>query len=1233
MCSGRVFCTAICIGFTAALIGSVFAGGEETFQRLFTEKKYLKAVDFANDSIASVDRTPALWIKIGEAYDHLDMPEKALASFLVSWRMNQSDYQALLGAARAYNRLGNPEMALEMANKALEVQFTAEASWECARACISLHRPADAKRALARVIQTDSSNVIAVRELSNIYFHEGEWAAAVPLLKLTYHRNSSGELAFQIGKAYAELGVPDSALSYLLKSRQNGVAPDTVAILIGRTYFQMKKWGECTSAYDSAPKSNMSAIDWYRCAFATDKTRGSGAAAGLFEDALQRFGTTTNVPEALLTRERVAVVKIEKKKYRDAVQLLSAIVAADPKGAVVARAYTLLAGAYIGLNDLEDATGTLEKAIETNSRNVEAYALLADCYQKKGMPERSQEIYKTLLDLAPDDPAIYRALGMYQLANKRFTEALILFDKSNSLKKNAAALEGAALAAFGMNDTVRALESAQSALHIDATLRDARMVMARIAMVRQQFDAARGHFEKLHERDPDNRELLSALALCYQELKQTELLVTVNTRIAQLDPSDTSSRQQLASHYTSIKKNEEALRLYLQLAQRAPSSAPILRMVALLSKQTGALQEAVAWMRRYLSLVATDAEAHRDLGDLLYELNDRDEALLSYRTALKNDPGIRGFYKRYADIVVARGEQDEVISALKGVINSGNAEVSTYLTLGLVYQKKKEYIDAIEMYQTALKKEPANYEALTALAACQDSNGDLRDAIVSYEQAIMMNSRAVTELRDLGNIYMREKKVDEAVGMYLKFMEHDSSDVEVARRVGRYYYSKENFNSAVTYYHYAERDLDTDDALRYATACVRTGNNHRAIISLLPLKADRSVQGEQQQAAYLMLAKAYENDSDFTAASAAYGEYIGLRGVDDREAAFKQAALLEKNDPGAAQKIYELNCKKYPSDYRNFLQLALLYCSRQDMLTNAIPLLQRVAKLADSVPVVWLELGKIYGKTGRYDEELDAYRKYVAFDPQSIEANRRIGTLLIRRGADNEGVVFLEIANTQQPNDPEIMTLLAGGYVRMGRFAEAISLLTRAKAAKKDDPDIRFQLFELFQKNGQKDKALKEIEELIAVNREPRYLQLYVEALIIQGKLKDAEAAIEELIIADPENLNTLFLHAKLLRSRKLYDEAVEIYKDINQADPADARPLFERAETHREQDKPQWAETFYKRALRADPSMARAELGLAILAKARKDTVLYREYLDRAQLLAPDDELILEELKRERRK
>ncbi|MBN1550046.1 tetratricopeptide repeat protein, partial [bacterium] len=745
----------------------------------------------------------------------------------------------------------------------------------------------------------------------------------------------------------------------------------------------------------------------------------------------------------------------------------------------------------------------------------------------------------------------------------------------------------------------------------------------------QRYRAAQEQFEKLLKQDPDNIDLLVNLAKCYEKNNQREQLSNIDKKIAQMNNSNTESRLRLARYYESNNKIDEALRYYRELLTLTPKSAEVLSHLSLLSRKSGNTNDAILFTRQYLAIADKDAEAHRDLGDLYYEQKNYDGALAEYRRALQLDPAVKGFYKRYAEIVIAKGEQNEVIKALSGVVAAGNADLSTYMTLGLMYQKKKEYIDAIEMYQKALELEPSNFDALTALASCQATSGEVGNAIVSYEQAIMMNPKAVAELKELGDLYLRAMRTDEAFKMYQQFFTKDSSDQELAVKLGAYSYDKDDYAGAVRYYQLGIKKITPEDAIKYADACNRTGNSSKVFTVLLPLKSDKKIKGTIQRDLYKSLAQAFEKDSNLVAAAQAYGDYNDLPGVHDPDAAFKQAFLFEKKEPMNAQKIYEANIKKYPADYRNFLRLGLMYSERKDMLTKAVPLFTRVTELADSVPSVWLELGKIYGKMGNDDEELRAYRRYAEIDPQNVEANRRIGILLLRKEKFNEGIVFLEIANTMQPNDPEVMPILAKGYWKTGRIDEAIALLNTAKEQKSDDPEIRFQLFELYQKSGQKAKAQKEIEDLIAIKRDNRYMLLYAEALAMQGKNKEAADVVEEILATDPENIPVLMLKGKIQRSLKQYDEAVETYKEISFIQPDHAPSILERAETHLEQSKPQWAETFFKRALRVDPTLGRAELGLARIAKLRRDMAGYHEHLENARRLSPDDDEIRDELKK----
>jgi Flp pilus assembly protein TadD len=229
----------------------------------------------------------------------------------------------------------------------------------------------------------------------------------------------------------------------------------------------------------------------------------------------------------------------------------------------------------------------------------------------------------------------------------------------------------------------------------------------------------------------------------------------------------------------------------------------------------------------------------------------------------------------------------------------------------------------------------------------------------------------------------------------------------------------------------------------------------------------------------------------------------------------------------------------------------------------------------------------------------------------------------------SEALMYLEIANTMTPNDPDVMAALAKGYGSTAKKNEAIELLKKAKALRPDDSDICYQLFDLYQKTGQKENARDEIKALIASKRDNKYLMDYAKACIATGDLKSAGSTIEDILAIEADNIDVLMMKAKVLALNQKYDSAIETYKEISFIDPNHAPSMIERANMYLLQSKPQWAETFFQRALKADPKCARAELGLARVAKMRKDMVAYLQHLDKARLIDPFDEDIQEEAKK----
>ncbi len=1218
------YLAALCLMQTLLTTGAVF--GDESFDKLFQSGAFKEALDYADEKLAVTDRDENTWVRIAIANDTLGFQEKALASFLVAWRLNPKSTGALLGIARVYNNMKQSDDALTWAQKAFDAQPSAEAGWEYAKACIALNRASEAKSALEKVIQADPRNSVANKALGLIYFDERNWTGALPLLKKSIAVKPDPDLTLKSGKAHLYSGNYDSAIVYLNRAVSAQVRNDDVYPDLGRAYFAIKKYDLAFNSFEKTSIGQLTADDLYKYAFSKETATGRSAVKE-YESALDKFGTSTT-PEALKTREKIGRQSLDEKNYTKAVGHFRFITGVDTGGKIIPSGFILLADALKGSGDVKNAITMLEHAIAVNKNNVEAYVKLGELYQQSGADENAKKILQRLISLSPNDPVVYLKLGNYSLNAGNASEALTYFQKSTSLKKSAEALSGIAAAYLKLKNNDNALDAAKQALDLNKNDIKAHQVAAQIYFEKNDYRNAQPQLEFLASQMATDIELLAKLSTCYKNNGESAKLLALDSKIVLISSDNIESRKRLAARADSLQLPDSARILYTQLSVLDPKDAFSFKRLFQIAAASNDLPASVTMQfNRYVAIKNDDADAFRDYGDFLYGTKNMDGALKAYRRALELNPQIKGFHKRYAEIVIAKGQEDEAIMACTKLIAAGEADAGIYSTLGSIYLKKKNYLKAVEMYQNALQLAPTDVNLLGDLADVQLLSGDKKSAAISYEQIVMMNSGSVKEYKVLGDIYMSLSRNDEAVKAYKKYNEKMPTDAGVAVLLGREAYADKAYTDVVKYLWREGIVLESPENLILGEALLESGKFREAIIPLEKVKTDKKkLDKKSLERTLMLLAGAYEKSGHNTDAAAVYGEYLTLPGVNDPDASYKRACLLESSDPVVALRLFESNIRTYPADYRNFLKAGTIMSSKKETLGKSVEYLRRVTELASEKPDVWLEMARVYGKLRKTTEELDAYKRFAESNPQSIEANSRIGTLLMQKGLRNEAMVYLELANTLKPDDPDIMILLAEGYQRTGRINDAVDLLVKAKTKRPEEGSLSLALFDCYVATNQKDKALAEIKALIDKSPMTEYKVKYAEYLSTIGKNHEASELLEAILAEEPENFDVMMLQAKALRAEKKYDEAVEIYKSINSLMPDHIMSMFERAETHMEQSKLQWADMFYNRVLKIDPQFALAELGLAKIAKIKKDQNAYHEHLDKARALDPENKRILEE-------
>jgi tetratricopeptide (TPR) repeat protein len=1180
---------------TILLLHTSFISADETFDKLFNDRKYGDAIKYADEKIPIGSRDAAIWAKLGVANEGTELIEKALACYMVAIRNDANNYEAQLGAARVYNTMNQPEQAVEIAQKATAIKATGEASWEYARALIALKRTKEAKGPLEKLVETDKKNAVANRELGNIYYNDKEYAKALPLLQLTQAAQPSGETAAKIGAIYQNNQNVDSAIYFFREaSKDKQFKNPDVMLQLARLLFKKEQFKDAAQTYPLVEQGMLKGDDLYNYALSLEKSGEELPKVITAYEAADRVIGKNGSKAALLGKEKIGRFKIEKKSYQDALDIFMAILKADPAGKIVSDATFLAAEAYDGMGDISKAIPLLEQVVTKDSENVEAHARLADYYQKSGDKEKAQKIFERLLTIQPDNPKVYMSLGEYSIKTKKWEDALKYFQKGFNLEKNAAAAEGMMNAAMELKRYDLARDAAETALHHDSTLVKPQLALAQINMQENNFAAASKILENLSKSDPKNTKFLQQLAQCYEKTKDTEKLAAVDKQLIGIDKRDVVSRVRYSNYLREKGNNEEAYGILQDLSSLRPKDADVIYDLYCVATKLGKKDQSANYLQKFVSLKPKDAKAQAALGDFYFDKADSVAALESYRNAIAADPAIKGFYKKYATLVMAqkppskplpKGQktpEEEVIDVLTAAVTAGEADEEIFTTLAEIYQKKSQYPKAIDMYQKALQKKPQSFDLLSSLAYCQQKGGRDADAILSFEQAVAMNGAAEKEYKTLGALYIKQGKKEQGITAYKKYIEKTKDDA-VALAVGSYEYDQKDYKEAVKYLGMVTGNASrkSDYLLMYAESAFKTGDVPKAegIYKQLVVVSPKSPEP------FKTLFEIAQNKKDMKAAAEYLTGYTALKSDD-----IEMLKLLGdinydlKNNAGAFA-AYSAVLKVKP-DAKGFYKKYVELVTAQGTPEEKVKALSGAIAAGEADVSMYAEMGISYLKAKDYGKAIQALDKATQLDPKNYSLLISLAQAQAGSGANEMALITYEQAVAMNPAADKEYKALGDLYMKQKKAENAIKAYKKYLEKSTDDSVAGvIGKFSLDSKNY--SDAVKYFGMVKGKESESTaFLLLYASACFEAKEDQIAIKIYKKIADIQPQNAEIFRTLYELSKRTGADSDALISLKKYASLKPADAAYQKILGDKLYEQKDNEGAATAYRAALKADPKI-----------------------------------------------
>ena len=177
----------------------------------------------------------------------------------------------------------------------------------------------------------------------------------------------------------------------------------------------------------------------------------------------------------------------------------------------------------------------------------------------------------------------------------------------------------------------------------------------------------------------------------------------------------------------------------------------------------GKFAQAERVCRQIVQARPDNADAHNILGVSLQALgNNGEKAISELRTAVKLAPGAANLHANLGEVLRQNGQLDEAAKELEKAIELDPKNAQALNNLGIIHYDKRKFEDAVKFYRRALEARPNMAEALNNLGNALRITGDKDGAISAYQDALTYREIYPEAYNNLGTLLQQDNRLPEA---------------------------------------------------------------------------------------------------------------------------------------------------------------------------------------------------------------------------------------------------------------------------------------------------------------------------------------------------------------------------------------------------------------------------------------------------------------------------------------
>ncbi|RYU86174.1 tetratricopeptide repeat protein [Mucilaginibacter terrigena] len=392
-------------------------------------------------------------------------------------------------------------------------------------------------------------------------------------------------------------------------------------------------------------------------------------------------------------------------------------------------------------NNIKAAQPLLERAVTVNPNNEWYWIALAGSYEKNNDIVKLENVFNELIRINPTKPDYYYDEANALFIQKRYDEALKMYDKVEELAgPSEELLVNRQKIYIRQGDVKKATSALDELIAANPTQVKYYLMQAEIYNSNNLNDKAIAALQKAKTIDPKNGAVHLAFADIYRE---------------QNNPEASFDELELAFAIPDVDI-EQKIRILLGYVPKFP--------------EPNAKASALELSRILVVAHPADSKAYAMYGDMLLQSEKVPEAKAAYKKAISLNNQAYNVQEQLVRIDLSENDLDAAIKDGESSLSFFPNQAWMNYMVGIAWQQKRGYAKAISYLKNAVSLETQDKELLTqaysALGDCYHSLGENTNSDSAYEKAIAISPDNAFTLNNYAYyLSLRNERLESAAQM------------------------------------------------------------------------------------------------------------------------------------------------------------------------------------------------------------------------------------------------------------------------------------------------------------------------------------------------------------------------------------------------------------------------------------------------------------------------------------